>query len=66
MVGQQKVGELQDELQRLSDANRKLEKLAGKKKLLERDCLTEQVQQLTRTLADRDKRISVRDSGIWC
>ena len=60
VTSRQRVGELQDETQRLSDTNLKLERVMGKKRLLERDQLTEQVQRLTRELADRDKRIDVR------
>ena len=60
VTSRQRVGELQDEIQRLSDTNLKLERVMGKKRLLERDQLTEQVQRLTRELADRDKRIDVR------
>lgn len=60
VAGQQRLGELQDEIQRLSDTNHKLEKVVGKKRLLERDQLTVQLQQTRQQLADREKRVAVR------
>lgn len=63
MVGQQRLGELQDEIRRLTDTNHKLERVVGKKKLLERDQLTVQLEQTQQQLTDRMKRVAVR--GIF-
>lgn len=60
MVGQQRLGELQDELRRLTDTNHKLERVVGKKKLLERDQLTIQLEEMRQQLTDREKRVTVR------
>ena len=57
--GQEKLGELQDQLRRLSEANHRLEKVVGKRRLREREQLTVQLEQLTRQLADRENRVSV-------
>lgn len=59
MVGQQRLGELQEELRRLTDTNHKLERVVGKKKLLERDQLTVQLEEMRQQLADRGKRVAV-------
>lgn len=60
MVSQQRLGELQDEIRRLTDANHKLERVVRKKKLLERDQLTVQLEEMRQQLADREKRVTVR------
>ena len=60
MVGQQRLGELQDELRRLTDTNHKLERVVGKKKLLERDQLTVQLEEMRQQLTNREKRVAVR------
>ena len=60
MTTQQQAGEVQDEIRRLTDANRKLETLVGKKRLLERDQLTVQLEQLSQQLTDKENRIKVR------
>ena len=62
MNGQQKVSELQDEVRHLLDSNRKLERVAGKKMLLERNQLTEKLQEMSGEMADKEKRIEVKYS----
>ena len=65
MASQQRVGEMQDEVRRLSDVNHKLETLVGKKRLLERDQLTVQLEQLTQQLTDKENRITVRQLDLY-
>lgn len=60
MVSQQRLGELQDEVRRLTDTNHKLERVARNKRLLERDQLTVQLEQTKQQLTDREKRVAVR------
>lgn len=63
LAGQKKAGELQDEVRRLSEANQKLEVVVGRRRLLERDQLTAQIQQLSGELAERQKRVVVRNTS---
>ena len=63
VASQQRAGEMQDEILRLSDVNRKLETLVGKKRLVERDQLTVQMEQVTQQLTNRENRITVSDTA---
>lgn len=59
LTSHKKIGELQDDVRKLSTTNQRLEAVAGKKSLLERDQLTVQVQLLSGKLAERQKRVLV-------
>jgi len=58
-AGKQKAEELLKEIRRLSECNRKLEKLVKSRKLLERDQLTVQLDQMRRHLQEKEKRVTV-------
>ena len=59
LAGQRQVSELQDEALRLSETNRKLERVVGKKMLLERERLTERLQKMSGEMAEKERRIMV-------
>ena len=60
LTSQKKVGELQDDVRRLAEANHKLEVVVGRRQLLERGQLTAQLQQVSGELAVKEKRVAVR------
>ena len=60
LTSQKKVGELQDDVRRLAEANHKLEAVVGRRQLLERGQLTAQLQQVSGELAVKEKRVAVR------
>lgn len=70
-AGKQKAEELLKEIRRLSENNRKLEKLVKSRKLLERDQLTVQLDQMRRRLQEKERRVTVswrggREAGRVC
>ena len=59
VAGKQKAEELLKEIRRLSEYNRKLEKLVKSRKLMERDQLTVQLDQMRQRLQEKEKRVTV-------
>ncbi len=54
-----KVTSLYTEVQRLKNRGKKLEQVAKQKNLLERDSLTQQLQEAKEQLHDRDRKLKV-------
>ena len=65
LTHQDKVRGLQSEIQRLNERRKKLEQVAKRKHLLERESLTVQLQEANDSLRNKDRKVKVRCTGRY-